>query len=80
MGTAQKTLLIILYALIALMIIFSILAIRNIGQEGYDKCVQQKCEDRGQEYCTKPREMGNCCSGAGGSLGVSDGAYVCVFK
>jgi hypothetical protein len=61
------------------MIIFSLGATRNIGQEGYDKCVQQKCDDFGEATCNKARELNNCCMGAGGTLGVSGSETVCVF-
>ena len=78
--TTQKLLLVLLYGLIVLMIIFSVLAIKNIGEEGYNRCIQEKCEKGGQEYCSKTREIDNCCMGAGGTLAVSNGNYVCVFK
>ena len=77
---AQKVLLLSLYGLLALMVIFSFLAANNTGKEGYDHCVQKKCTERGENYCSKPRELSNCCQGAGGTLGQSDGKLECIFK
>ena len=76
----QKILLIALYSLIILMIIFSVLSIKNIGEEGYNGCIQKKCEQHGEKFCNKMREINNCCMGAGGELGVSNNKYICVFK
>lgn len=76
---SQKILLGLLYGLIALMIIFSFHAAGNVGEEGYNKCVQKKCSERGENYCSKPRELSNCCQGAGGILGQADGKLVCEF-
>ena len=61
------------------MIIFSIGSVRNSGKEGYDRCLQWKCEKGGPEYCTKAREINNCCSGAGGSLAASENNFICIF-
>ena len=60
---AQNILLIILYLLVCLMIIFSIMAIRNSGKEGFDKCIEWKCEEKGEAFCNKFREVNNCCLG-----------------
>ncbi|MBI2666784.1 hypothetical protein HYX13_04180 [Candidatus Woesearchaeota archaeon] len=76
---AQKILLGILYALVALLIVFSFMALKNKGQTGYDQCIQEKCEKKGQDFCQKPREISNCCVGAGGQVGISGSQYVCVF-
>jgi hypothetical protein len=76
----QKGLLYVLYGLIILMIIFSLIAMGNRGQEGYDKCIQKKCELKSQEFCSKPREISNCCEGAGGQLGQMNGEWKCVFR
>ena len=76
---SQKLLLLILYALIILMVVFSIGAMKNKGENGFDRCIQQKCESRGQEYCTKPREVLNCCKGAGGELTSKNGRPSCAF-
>ncbi len=76
----QKGLLYVLYGLIVLMILFSLVAIGNRGQEGYDKCIQKKCELKSQEFCSKPREISNCCEGAGGQLGQMNGEWKCVFS
>lgn len=67
---------VILYGSIMLLIIFSLLATRNLGQDGYERCVEQKCQERGENFCTKVRELNNCCMGAGGTLStnqLSDG-------
>ena len=77
----QKTLLTVLYGLIILMIVFSLLALRNLGEEGYNQCVQEKCEKKGEAFCQKPRELHNCCWGAGGELAASaEGKYICLFE
>lgn len=75
----QKILLLSIYALVALMIIFSLLAIRNRNEQGYQQCIQEKCERKGQEFCQKPREIQNCCQGAGGQVAVEGSQYVCIF-
>ncbi len=81
----QKILLGTLYFLVLLMVIFSMLAIQNTGEEGYLQCVEKKCEAKGEKYCSKARELSNCCAGAGGTLaGVSnpqpgERPYTCVF-
>lgn len=83
---AQKILLGSLYFLIILMIIFSLLAAWNTGEKGYKQCVQQKCDQKGKQFCSKSRELVNCCSGAGGTLSaVSDpnsggSPYTCLFE
>ncbi|HLD80256.1 MAG TPA: hypothetical protein VJA18_06885 [Candidatus Nanoarchaeia archaeon] len=77
---AQKTLLFSLYGLVALMIVFSVMAIQNVGEEGYNRCIQKKCETRGEAFCSKFREINNCCEGAGGNLAVVDNQYKCVFE
>jgi len=77
----QKILLGGLYFLIVLMILFSVLALKDKGQNGYDKCVQKKCDAKGQDFCGKLREISNCCEGAGGKVGLNqDKKYVCVFS
>lgn len=76
---AQRGLLYTVYGLIALMIIFSILAVRNLGEEGYQQCLQKKCERKGPEFCSKQREISNCCLGAGGELAIVEGKLTCVF-
>ncbi|MBI2668886.1 hypothetical protein HYX14_03520 [Candidatus Woesearchaeota archaeon] len=75
----QQILLVVLYGLIALMIFFSILAIKNKGQDGYNNCVQEKCDRKGQDFCQKPREIMNCCQGAGGQLAQNGAQLTCVF-
>jgi len=83
---SQKVLLGSLYLLILLMIFFSLLAVRNTGEEGYQQCVEKKCEAKGEKFCSKVRELGNCCAGAGGNLATANnpqpGAvpYTCVFE
>ena len=83
---SQKILLSSLYLLVLLMIIFSLLAIQNTGFEGYQQCVEEKCEAKGEKFCSKVRELNNCCAGAGGTLaGVNnprsgEAPYTCVFE
>lgn len=80
MNISQKILLLILYGLIALMVVFSLLAIKDKDQAGYDKCIQKKCDTKGQEFCSKYREISNCCLGAGGKVMMIDNKYDCVFN
>ena len=75
----QKTLLVMLYALVLLMIIFSLLAVRQMGEEGYGHCVAQKCAAKGEAYCTKAREIINCCLGAGGETQQTEQGLGCTF-
>lgn len=81
----KKILLYSLYSLLVLMVIFSLMAISHIGEEGYQQCVEKKCEAKGEKFCSKLRELGNCCAGAGGTLaGVNnpppgESPYTCVF-
>lgn len=76
----QRGLLLLLYGLIALMIIFSFMAAQNLGQEGYDHCIKEKCDTKGEAYCTKYREISNCCQGAGGQIASDDQKYICTFE
>ena len=76
----QKPLFYFLLALIALMIAFSVIAIKDKGQEGYLRCVQKKCDEVSQDFCNKVRERNNCCQGAGGELGQNSEGYVCLFN
>ena len=76
---AQKSLLFVLYGLIVLMIIFSLNAMKNVGEDGYDNCIQKKCEKSGEEFCQKFREINNCCLGAGGQVAQSNNGLACVF-
>ena len=71
LSVPQKILLITLYALIVLMIFFSFNATKNLGQSGFEQCIQSKCEEKGQQFCEKFREIRNCCLGAGGLLATS---------
>lgn len=68
---SQKVLFGILFGLFVLMIIFSVLATRNLGEEGYQRCVEKKCQERGEDFCSKQRELVNCCQGAGGVFSVN---------
>jgi len=78
---AQKILLYNIYALILLMIIFSLLAIKDKNFAGYQECVQKKCERGGPAFCQKAREQNNCCLGAGGQLSMTkDNTYTCIFS
>ena len=75
----QRGLLYVLYGLLTLMVVFSFLSLQNKGQGGYDRCIKEKCDAKGEEFCSKPREISNCCLGAGGELGQSNGEWKCVF-
>lgn len=81
----KKILLYSLYFLLVLMVIFSFMAIQNTGEKGYQQCVEKKCEAKGEKFCSKLRELSNCCAGAGGTLaGVNnlqpgERPYTCVF-
>jgi len=75
----QKLLLVFVYGLILLMVVFSVLAIKDKGQEGYERCIQKKCEAKGQEFCSKFREVNNCCLGASGKTAQSGNELICVF-
>ena len=76
----QKSLYAALLALVALMIIFSFMSLKNRGMEGYNQCIQAKCELAGEEYCTKFREVNNCCLGAAGKVVLVENAYSCTFN
>ena len=67
------------YFRIIVEVIFSLWAIQNQGQEGYQQCIQDKCQRKGQEFCSKQREISNCCQGAGGELAIAEGKLTCVF-
>ncbi len=75
----QKGLLFTLYGLLGLMIVFSIMSLQNLGQEGYQKCMEKRCSLVGDERCQKLREVSSCCLGAGGKVGISDNKYGCGF-
>lgn len=81
----KKILLYSLYSLLALMVIFSLMSIQNLGEEGYQHCVEKKCEAKGDKFCSKLRELNTCCAGAGGNLaGVNnpqpgEKPYTCLF-
>jgi len=81
----KKILLYSLYFLLLLMIVFSLMAARNTGEKGYTQCVEKKCYEKGEQFCSKARELANCCSGAGGNLVTVNGpnqgssGYTCIF-
>ena len=76
----QRGLLLLLYGLIILMVVFSFMASQNLGQEGDDNCVKEKCDTKGEAYCTKFREISNCCQGAGGKIASDGQKYICTFE
>ncbi len=76
----QRGLLVILYGLMLLMVIFSFLAVKNIGQEGYDNCIKEKCATHRGAFCSKFREISNCCQGAGGKMASDGQEYRCIFE
>jgi hypothetical protein len=75
----QKILYYTLITLVVLMIIFSLQSRSNLGKEGFDKCIQKKCEIS-QEYCEKFREINNCCLGSNGQTAMSNGQGVCIHQ
>lgn len=78
---AQKILLRVLYGLVLLMIVFSLIAIKDKDQEGFQKCVDNKCQQRGEQFCSKFREINNCCLGASGIIAVgANNQYTCTFN
>ena len=82
---SRKIVLYVLYSLLVLMVIFSFMAIQNTGFDGYQQCVEKKCETKGEKFCSKVRELGNCCAGAGGNLAAApnpkegESPYTCSF-
>lgn len=82
----KKILLYSLYFLLLLMIVFSLMAARNTGEKGYAKCVEKKCYEKGEQFCSKARELANCCLGAGGNLATVTNPppgkppYTCLFN
>ena len=77
---SQRILWYVLSGLIVLMFIFSLMASADRNYSGYEKCVQKKCERKGEAFCQKAREQQNCCLGAGGQLATNNqGKYTCVF-
>ncbi|MFH1641580.1 MAG: hypothetical protein ABIC04_01640 [Nanoarchaeota archaeon] len=75
----QTILLVIIYGGIIISIVFSIAAARNIGQVGYDKCIEKACQVS-KEHCEKFRTQNNCCTGAGGNMNIAGNNYICVFS
>ena len=76
---SQKILLYLIYGLLILMIIFSLMARKNLGEEGFNNCVQEKCAEKGPEFCSKFREINNCCEGAGGVTAQNEQGLSCQF-
>lgn len=79
LNLAQKILFLALLGLLMLMVVFSFNVRKYLGQEGYNRCIQEKCEIN-KEYCQKSREIGNCCEGAGGKTAISGGQLGCIFE
>ena len=78
---AQKILLTLLYGSVVLIVVFSFLAAREKDYEGFQKCVDKKCQRGGEAFCSKFREINNCCLGAGGDIAITpDHQYTCVFS
>ncbi|MDP3640244.1 MAG: hypothetical protein Q8R53_03515 [Nanoarchaeota archaeon] len=76
----QRILLFFLYGLVALMVVFSLLAMKDKNFAGYEKCIQEKCDRKGEAFCNKLREVSNCCLGAGGQVAMAGSEYTCVFE
>jgi len=80
MNLSQKWLFYVICGFVLLMVLFSLMASLDKNFSGYEKCVQKKCERKGQEFCQKAREQQNCCAGAGGQLAKNNqGKFTCVF-
>lgn len=77
---SQKILLGSLYSLIALMVIFSLMATKNSGQEGFTRCMNKEVNIYGEEIFNKYKHVNNCCLGAGGKTAQSSQGYSCVFE
>ncbi len=81
MNLSQRVLFYVLCGLVILMVFFSLIASMDKNYEGYEKCVQKKCERKGEVFCQKAREQQNCCAGAGGQLTQDNqGKFTCVFQ
>ncbi len=76
---SQKVLLGILSFLILLMLVFSFNAMQNTGMKGYTACMEEKCLTHGEAFCSKFREVNNCCLGAGGKIGIQNNKPECFF-
>ena len=75
---AQKILYLSLIGLVILMVIFSF-GVRNFfGEEGFERCIQDKCE-LNKEQCRKAKTINNCCIGAGGQIAYSESELTCIF-
>ncbi len=77
---SHKILLGSLYGLLALMVLFSIMANKNFGQEAYNKCVEKNVQEFGEQFLKRTRELGNCCYGAGGQLAQNSERLTCIFE
>jgi hypothetical protein len=75
----QKILYIFLLLLLVSVIFLSVRSLKDKGIDGYEACVQRKCEDKGEDFCQKAREQNNCCVGAGGVLGRNENGFICQF-
>ena len=80
LSNGQKSLLLVLYFLVGLMIFFSIGALKNIGPEAYMECIQKNCEYKGEESCRKLRVHFSCCEGAGGEMINEGNTWACSFE
>ena len=77
---SQKILLGSLYSLIALMIVFSVMAAKNVGLDGFKKCMNKEVIIYGEEIYSNYKHVNNCCLGAGGKTAQSSSGYSCVFE
>lgn len=77
---SQKILLGSLYSLIALMVIFSLMATKNSGHEGFNRCMKNEVTVYGEGIVNKYKHVNNCCLGAGGKTAQSSTGYSCVFE
>ena len=79
LSLAQKILYLALIFFVILMLIFTYKVGDHFGQEGYDRCIQKKC-DVDPNWCVKNREIYNCCIGSNGEIGQQEGKIICVFS
>lgn len=83
LSLSQKILFGGLYSLLALMVVFSILARGNVGEDGLQKCLN-RVVDRHKDGSLYEsfKVVNNCCVGAGGKIAWSaeKNTHVCNFN
>ncbi len=82
LGLSQKILLGSLYGLFTLMVVFSIMARDNFGEDGFQKCLDRVVDKHDDGRLTESfKVINNCCVGAAGKVAWSSeqNSYICVF-